>query len=117
MKRRDFIRMTATAGGLLACGNIRLALANHPSSGPHWLFIEARGGWDPTSFCDPKGFGLGVNGDINNYDQNDIGQIGNIRYAPPPDSFANNTTLFNNRAGSHPGALPANLLRARSNGK
>ncbi len=97
MKRRDFIRMTATAGGLLAFGGTRLVLANHPSSGPHWLFIEARGGWDPTSFCDPKGFGLGVNGDINNYDQNDIGQIGNIRYAPPPDSFANNTTLFKNQ--------------------
>ena len=97
MKRRDFIRMTATASGLLLCGGTRLALANHASSGPHWLFIEARGGWDPTSFCDPKGFGLGVNGDINNYDQNDIGQIGNIRYAPPPDSFANDTTLFKNQ--------------------
>ncbi|MBT8433206.1 MAG: DUF1501 domain-containing protein [Gammaproteobacteria bacterium] len=97
MKRRDFMRMTATAGGLLACGNARLAFGQAAFSGPNWLFIEARGGWDPTSFCDPKGFGLGVNGDINNYDQNDIGQIGNIRYAPPPDSFANNTTLFKNQ--------------------
>ena len=97
MKRRDFIRMTATASGLLLCGGTRLALAQQAFSGPYWLFIEARGGWDPTSFCDPKGFGLGVNGDINNYDQNDIGQIGNIRYAPPPDSFANNTTLFKNQ--------------------
>ena len=57
---------------------------------------RGRGGWDPTSFCDPKGFGLGVNGDINNYDPNDIGQAGNIRYAPPPDSFANDNTLFRN---------------------
>ena len=97
MKRRDFIRMTATAGGLLACGNARLAFGQAAFSGPNWLFIEARGGWDPTSFCDPKGFGLGVNGDINNYDQNDIGQVGNIRYAPPPDSFANDTTLFKNQ--------------------
>lgn len=97
MKRRDFLRMTASAGGLLLCGNTRLALAQQAFGGPYWLFIEARGGWDPTSFCDPKGFGLGVNGDINNYDPNDIGQIGNIRYAPPPDSFANNTTLFSNQ--------------------
>lgn len=97
MKRRDFIRMTATAGGLLACGNTRLAFGQAAFSGPNWLFIEARGGWDPTSFCDPKGFGLGVNGDINNYDQNDIGQAGNIRYAPPPDSFANDATLFKNQ--------------------
>ena len=97
MKRRDFMRMTATAGGLLAVGGTRLALAQQAFSGPFWLFVEARGGWDPTSFCDPKGFGLGVNGDINNYDQNDIGQIGNIRYAPPPDSFVNDTSLFKNQ--------------------
>ena len=91
------MRMTATAGGLLAVGGTRLALAQQAFSGPFWLFVEARGGWDPTSFCDPKGFGLGVNGDINNYDQNDIGQIGNIRYAPPPDSFVNDTSLFKNQ--------------------
>jgi uncharacterized protein (DUF1501 family) len=97
MKRRDFLKMTATASGLLLCGNTRLALAQQAFSGPYWLFIEASGGWDPTSFCDPKGSGLGVNGDINNYDQNDIGQIGNIRYAPPPDSFANDTSLFRNQ--------------------
>ncbi len=97
MKRRDFLKLSATASGLLLCGNTRLALAQAAFSGPYWLFIEAVGGWDPTSFCDPKGFGLGVNGDINNYDQNDIGQIGNIRYAPPPSSFANDTSLFKNQ--------------------
>ena len=96
MKRRDFMRMTATAGGMLACGGVRLALAQQAFAGPYWLFVDARGGWDPTSFCDPKGSGLGPNGDINNYDQNDIAQIGNIRYAPPPDSFANDATLFRN---------------------
>ena len=97
MKRRDFLKLSATASGLLLCGNTRLAMAQAAFSGPFWLFVEARGGWDPTSFCDPKGFGLGVNGDINNYDQNDIGQIGNIRYAPPPDSFVNDTSLFSNQ--------------------
>ena len=95
MKRRDFIRLTATAGGMLMCGGVKMAMAQQ-AGGPYWLFIEARGGWDPTSFCDPKGSGLGPNGDINNYDAADIGQAGNIRYAPPPDSFANDTTLFRN---------------------
>lgn len=97
MKRRDFMRLTATTGGMLACGGVQMALAQQAFNGPFWLFVEARGGWDPTSFCDPKGSGLGVNGDINNYDQNDIGQIGNLRYAPPPDSFANDATLYRNQ--------------------
>ena len=97
MKRRDFLQLTATAGGMLMCGGVRLALAQQNFSGPFWLFVEASGGWDPTSFCDPKGFGLGVNGDINNYDPNDIGTAGNIRYAPPPDSFANDPNLFSNQ--------------------
>lgn len=97
MKRRDFMRLTATTGGMLACGGVKLALAQQAYSGPFWLFVEANGGWDPTSFCDPKGSGLGPNGDINNYDQNDIGQAGNLRYAPPPDSFANDTNLFRNQ--------------------
>ncbi len=96
MKRRDFMRMTVTASGMLLCGGARLAMAQQAYSGPFWLFVEANGGWDPTSFCDPKGSGLGPNGDINNYDQNDIGQIGNIRYAPPPDSFSN-SSLFSNQ--------------------
>ena len=88
MKRRDFMRLGASASGALLCGGVRMGMAQQAYSGPYWLFVEARGGWDPTSFCDPKGSGLGPNGDINNYDQGDIGQIGNLRYAPPPDSFA-----------------------------
>jgi uncharacterized protein (DUF1501 family) len=85
MKRRDFIKLST---GALVCGPVRLALAQaagHP--GPYYMLIEARGGWDPTSFCDPKGRGNGPNGDINNYEPADIGQIGNLSYAPPPDSF------------------------------
>lgn len=95
MKRRDFMRMTASASGMLMCGGAQMALAQQ-SGGPYWLLIEANGGWDPTSFCDPKGNGLGPNGDINNYDQGDIGSAGNILYAPPPYSFENDATLFRN---------------------
>ncbi|NNE34965.1 MAG: DUF1501 domain-containing protein [Rhodothermales bacterium] len=97
MKRRDFLRLAATSSGMLMCGGVQLAQAQQSYNGPFWLLVEARGGWDPTSFCDPKGSGLGENGDINNYDQNDIRQIGNIRYAPPPDMFASNTSLFSNQ--------------------
>ena len=65
MKRRDFLRIAATSGGMLLCGGVRLAQAQQAYNGPFWLLVEARGGWDPTSFCDPKGSGLGENGDIN----------------------------------------------------
>jgi len=97
MNRREFMRLAAATGSIALCGTSQTALAQGAFSGPYWLFIEASGGWDPTSFCDPKGFGLGENGDINNYDQNDIGQAGNLRYAPPPDSFANDANLFKNQ--------------------
>mgnify|MGYP001818494764 CR=1 FL=1 len=87
MNRRDFIRMSAAATTLM-CGPMRLALAQQgPYQGPYLLMIEANGGWDPTSFCDPKGRGNGPDGNINTYDPDDIGRAGNIRYAPPPDSF------------------------------
>ena len=97
MKRRDFIRLAATSSGVLLCGGVRLARAQQAYSGPYWLLVEARGGWDPTSFCDPKGSGLGENGDINSYGQNEIQQIGNIRYAPPPNLYANDTSLYSNQ--------------------
>ena len=58
MNRRDLLRMGVTAGGMLLCGGVRMALAQQPYTGPYWLFVEADGGWDPTSFCDPKGAGL-----------------------------------------------------------
>ena len=87
MNRRDFIRMSAAATTMM-CGPMRLALAQQgPYQGPFLLMVEAFGGWDPTSFCDPKGRGNGPDGNINNYDPADIGRAGNIRYAPPPESF------------------------------
>ena len=96
MKRRDFLKIS-TAAGLMSVGGTRLAQAQSSFSGPYWLLIEARGGWDPTSFCDPKGRGLGVNGDINDYDQNAIGTVGNLAYAPPPDSFPGGGGLYSNQ--------------------
>ncbi|MEL7538345.1 MAG: DUF1501 domain-containing protein [Pseudomonadota bacterium] len=96
MKRRDFLKIS-TAAGLMSIGGVRLSQAQSSFSGPYWLLIEARGGWDPTSFCDPKGLGLGPNGDINNYDQNDIGTVGNFAYAPPPTSFPGGGGLFTNQ--------------------
>ena len=86
MKRREFLKISSAAG-LMSIGGVRLTQAQSNFSGPYWLFIEARGGWDPTIFCDPKGAGKGPNGDINDYDESEIGTVGAFSYAPPPAAF------------------------------
>lgn len=96
MKRRDLIKMGGVAG-LAAATGIPKAQAATPFAGPFWLLVSAHGGWDPTSFCDPKGRGLGPNGDINNYNRNAIGTVGNFAYAPAPDSFPGGGGLFTNQ--------------------
>lgn len=99
MKRRDFLKFS----GLFGLGavspifpSLQLFAAEDNYSGPLWLTIEARGGWDPTSFCDPKGY---VNptdaARLNNYPAANKIRIGNeFEIAPPPDSFIDNTELY-----------------------
>ncbi len=79
----------AGAGG--AIGGFRLPLAHAVDySGKFFVFIQAGGGWDPTSFCDPKANTPGEPV-INHWAKRDeIRQAGNIRYAP----FASNEAFF-----------------------
>ena len=54
MKRRDFIQMLA-ATGMTASLPLTVSKA-HAAAPDHFLVIvNAGGGWDPTSLCDPKG--------------------------------------------------------------
>ena len=54
------------------------------------MFVQADGGWDPTSFCDPKANTPGEPV-INHWAERDeIRQAGNIPYAP----FASNAAFF-----------------------
>jgi hypothetical protein len=88
LNRRKFLKLTAGSGLALAmpAGLTTKAMAQ---SGPNYdgLFfinVHAAGGWDPTSFCDPKGM---ISEDEENpmnssYLQSEIQQAGNIRYAP-----------------------------------
>ncbi len=96
MKRRQFMKASAAAT-LLGASPVRFGFAQGTFAGPYILGIEANGGWDPTSFCDPKGRGLGPNGDINDYDSSAIGSAGNLSFAPPPDSFPGGGGLFTNQ--------------------
>ena len=98
MKRRDFLKfsvITGASAGLSFVPATRLYAAHDGYTGPLYLTIDARGGWDSTSLCDPKGYAPGQSsGRTNNYPSSSIRQVGNIRYAPPPDSFLGDTTLY-----------------------
>ena len=88
MHRRSFVKGLLLAG---AASGFRLPLANAADyHGKLFVFVQADGGWDPTSFCDPK---TNSEGEpiINNWAANaEVNQAGNIRYAP----FANNQAFF-----------------------
>ena len=99
MKRRDFLRLVGMggAGAALTPAPTRGVAATDNYSGPLWLFVNATGGWDPTSLWDPKGYTSPTDPlRVNNYARTAIGQVAGspLRYAPPPDSFASVTVLY-----------------------
>ena len=90
MTRRSFLRaLLATAVG--ATSGFRLPLLHAGDyRGKFFVFVQADGGWDPTSFCDPK---TNTPGEpvINHWAESDeVRQVGNIAYAP----FADNQAFF-----------------------
>ena len=89
MKRRTILKsLVAAFAGVSA---MRLPLANASDyRGKLFVFVQADGGWDPTSFCDPKANTLGERA-INHWaGYDEIRQAGNIRYAP----FGRNKAFF-----------------------
>lgn len=91
MKRREFTKLLSMAGlGAVTPLPLQLASAAEPYTGPFYISLAAIGGWDVTSFCDPKRNMAGER-DINTWaNSNSIEQIGNIAYAP----VANNRAFF-----------------------
>ena len=74
-----------------AVSGFQLPLADAADyDGKLFVFIQADGGWDPTSFCDPKTNTPGEKV-INHWaEAGEIGQVGNLSYA----DFANNAEFF-----------------------
>ena len=90
MKRRTFVRsLLAPAVG--AVTGFHLPLANAANyDGKLFIFVQADGGWDPTSFCDPK---TNTPGEklINRWaEDGEVRQAGNLFCA----DFANNAAFF-----------------------
>jgi hypothetical protein len=91
MNRRQFIHRLALAGGVYSMPRfIPEAFAQTNFSGKLLITFQATGGWDVTSFCDPKKNVAGERVITNWSTTADIGTAGNLRYAP----FANNKTFF-----------------------
>ena len=63
MFRRDFLKYISVVGASMLLPKMAFG-ATTPYTGPLWVFVHAAGGWDPTSFCDPKGYNevLGTDG-------------------------------------------------------
>lgn len=107
MRRRTLLK------GLLAAAvgapGFRLPLVNAAGHlGKLFVFVQADGGWDPTSFCDPKANTAGEPV-INHWAQyDDVRQAGNIPYAP----FANNVDFFTKY---YPRMLVINGVDAQTN--
>ena len=91
MKRRAMLKTLLAAGAGVAASGFRLPLVHAADyRGKLFVFIQADGGWDPTSFCDPKANTPGEPV-INHWAQRDeVRQAGNIPYAP----FARNAAFF-----------------------
>ena len=89
MKRRHLLKAFMAAGA--AVSGFRLPLVRAADyRGKLFVFVQADGGWDPTSFCDPKDNTPGEPV-INHWAERDeVRQVGRIRYAP----FAHNEAFF-----------------------
>ena len=89
MKRRAMLKTLMAAGA--AAAGFRLPLVHAADyRGKLFVFVQADGGWDPTSFCDPKANTPGEPV-INHWAERDeVRRAGSIPYAP----FASNQAFF-----------------------
>jgi len=101
MNRREFLRILSSVGVGLSCGipvSSKLYAANDNYQGPLWIMVNADGGWDVTSLCDPKGYKGALDASnpdrVNNYDAADIGVAGNLQFAPPPMIYQQGGALY-----------------------
>ena len=88
MKRRDFFKQSSLAAGMVSLPLISpQALAAGVSPDQFFVYYHCRGGWDSTSFIDPKGDqarndSRGFDSRVNRFADSQILKQGNIRYAP-----------------------------------
>lgn len=89
MNRRNFLKALAATGVGLSLPIVSTPLSAAADPNRFWVMVNASGGWDPTSLCDPKGNALRSDGrgPVNNFASADIRSAGNINYAPYADTI------------------------------
>ena len=92
MNRREFIKKTALIGasGLMLPAARLYGAVDGGYTGRLLIQLQAGGGWDVSSYCDPKVNQPGEPAITHWSEAGDIQQAGNIPFAP----FANNAFLF-----------------------
>ncbi|EGW52910.1 DUF1501 domain-containing protein [Candidatus Endoriftia persephonae] len=105
MKRREFLRLAGVAGmAAVLPGWTRPGMAA-AYNGPILITLHAGGGWDQSSFCDPR-----EDSAVNRWAASaPAGRAGNLRYAP----FAENAEFFQRH---HQRMLVINGIDLQSNG-
>lgn len=90
MNRRNFLKALAATGMSLSLPIVSTPLSAAADPNRFWVMVNASGGWDPTSLCDPKGNALRSDGrgPVNNFSAASIRTAGNISYAPYSDTIA-----------------------------
>ena len=91
MRRRTLLQGLLAGGAGVVASGFHLPLVHAADHrGKLFVFVQADGGWDPTSFCDPKANTPGEPV-INHWAERDeVRQAGRIPYAP----FARNQAFF-----------------------
>ena len=106
MNRRNLLQNAVMAGTALGLGLPVVRAADYV--GKLFVFVQAGGGWDPTSFCDPK-TNAPDERPINHWaEEAEIRQAGGIAYAP----FADNEAFFEKH---HRSMLVINGVDAQTN--
>ncbi len=90
LQRRQLLKFLASSSLGLSLP-LPLQMAHGAQIDRFWVLVNAGGGWDPTSFIDPKGNRprLDGRGPVNNYSVNAITKTGNIVF---PSSYPTNIT-------------------------
>lgn len=87
MNRRNFMKMVA-ASGMATTLPLSIQQAHAASSDTFLVVVNAGGGWDPTSLCDPKGYKTDGNGNMVEgvYANKSSTNMGNINRVPVDSS-------------------------------